>query len=233
MAATPPLLPGPASHRLRVSGGRGGGADDPSPLPARADISRRSKLSTITGADSAGYPSAALHAQALGSTAFQGQPFATHPHHADRSRCLNTPPGPSRPTGARPPPRSAPTRRSPMTRVASLISSARQHRDRRGHGATASMAQKLPVKPATSAPSTPSPVPPPVTVLPTEEMRLATRVIGETAHPCGTVAAAVRLSDGSVRAVCSNSEIYRVMRVGGEWLARNAVLPSAWGVQGC
>ena len=90
-----------------------------------------------------------------------------------------------------------------------------------------------PVKPATSTPSMPSPASPPVTVVPNEEMRLATRVIGETAHPCGTVAAAARLPDGSVRAVCSNSEIYRVMRVGGEWLALKCSAAQRLGVHGC
>lgn len=84
-----------------------------------------------------------------------------------------------------------------------------------------------------SAPSAPVQAPPPVTVVPNEEMRLAARVIREAEHPCGTVAAAVRLSDGSVRAVCSNSEIYRVMSVRGEWIALKCSAAQRLGVQGC
>lgn len=88
-------------------------------------------------------------------------------------------------------------------------------------------------KPQSPAPSVPASPPPPVTVVPSEEMRLATRVIREAEHPCGTVAAAVRLSDGSVRAVCSNSEIYRVMQVRGEWLALKCSAAQRMGIQGC
>lgn len=82
--------------------------------------------------------------------------------------------------------------------------------------------------PAPAASSSPS-----VTVVPNEEMRLATRVIRQTEHPCGTVAAAVRLSDGSVRAVCANGEVYRVFPLRGEWLAMKCSAVQRIGVEGC
>ena len=37
---------------------------------------------------------------------------------------------------------------------------------------------------------------------------IATAAIQDTAHPCGAVLDAIRLSDGSIRAVCSNGEAY-------------------------
>lgn len=90
--------------------------------------------------------------------------------------------------------------------------------------------------PVSAAPqrAAPSPAPPQaITVVPSEEMRLATRVLRDTQHPCPMVAAAVRLSDGSIRAVCSNSEIYRVMQYRGEWLALKCSAAQRAGVQGC
>lgn len=39
---------------------------------------------------------------------------------------------------------------------------------------------------------------------------IATAAIKDTDHPCGAVLDAVRLSDGSIRAVCSNGEAYLV-----------------------
>jgi len=94
------------------------------------------------------------------------------------------------------------------------------------------------IKPSPAAPpaatsAAPSPSSPPVTVVPSDEMRLATRVIRAAEHPCPLVAAAVRLSDGSVRAVCSNSEIYRVMQVRGEWVALRCSAAERAGVKGC
>lgn len=82
-------------------------------------------------------------------------------------------------------------------------------------------------------PAAPRPVSPPVTVVPNEEMRLASRAINQAEHPCPAVVAAVRLSDGSLRAVCSNSEIYRVMMFKGEWLAMKCSAAERLGVQGC
>ena len=39
---------------------------------------------------------------------------------------------------------------------------------------------------------------------------IATAAIEDAAHPCGAVLDAIRLSDGSIRAVCSNGEAYLV-----------------------
>ncbi len=39
---------------------------------------------------------------------------------------------------------------------------------------------------------------------------IATAAMKNADHPCGTVLDAVRLSDGSIRAVCSNGEAYLV-----------------------
>jgi hypothetical protein len=39
---------------------------------------------------------------------------------------------------------------------------------------------------------------------------IATAAIKDTDHPCGAVLDAIRLSDGSIRAVCSNGEAYLV-----------------------
>jgi hypothetical protein len=37
---------------------------------------------------------------------------------------------------------------------------------------------------------------------------IATAAIEDADHPCGAVLDAIRLSDGSIRAVCSNGEAY-------------------------
>lgn len=73
----------------------------------------------------------------------------------------------------------------------------------------------------------------PVTEPTSEEMRLATRAIREADHPCPVVLAAQRVSDGSVRAACSNGEIYRVMKFRGEWLAMKCSAAERLGVSGC
>jgi hypothetical protein len=39
---------------------------------------------------------------------------------------------------------------------------------------------------------------------------IATAAITDSEHPCGAVLDAIRLSDGSIRAVCSNGEAYLV-----------------------
>lgn len=87
-----------------------------------------------------------------------------------------------------------------------------------------------PAAPAAPAPTSRSAT---VTVVPNEEMRVAARAIRTAEHPCGTVAAAVRLSDGSIKAVCSNEEIYRVMLVRGEWFALRCSAALRYGIQGC
>jgi hypothetical protein len=39
---------------------------------------------------------------------------------------------------------------------------------------------------------------------------IATAAMKDSDHPCGAVLDAIRLSDGSIRAVCSNGEAYLV-----------------------
>jgi len=85
--------------------------------------------------------------------------------------------------------------------------------------------------PTTSAPSVTATRP--VTEPTSEEMRLATRAIREADHPCPMVLAAQRVSDGSVRAACSNGEVYRVMKFRGEWLAMRCSAAERLGVSGC
>jgi hypothetical protein len=62
---------------------------------------------------------------------------------------------------------------------------------------------------------------------------LAERVIREADHPCPVVLAARRLSDGSLRAACSNGEIYRIMSLGSRWLAMRCSAAQRLGVDGC
>lgn len=87
------------------------------------------------------------------------------------------------------------------------------------------------VSPPASAPSVTTTRP--VTESTSEEMRLATRAIREADHPCPIVLAAQRVSDGSVRAACSNGEVYRVMKLRGEWLAMRCSAAERLGVSGC
>ena len=44
---------------------------------------------------------------------------------------------------------------------------------------------------------------------------VATAAIRQTTHPCGAVIEATRLKNGTIRAVCSNGEAYRVMTMNG------------------
>lgn len=88
-----------------------------------------------------------------------------------------------------------------------------------------------PTSPTPSAPSVT--VTKPVTEATSEEMRQATRAIREADHPCPTILAAQRVSDGSVRAACSNGEVYRVMKFRGEWLAMRCSAAERLGVSGC
>src|SRR5229473_2411123 len=43
-----------------------------------------------------------------------------------------------------------------------------------------------------------------------DPIRVAGKMISDAEHPCPTLRSAVRLSDGSIRAVCSNGETYRL-----------------------
>jgi peptidoglycan hydrolase-like protein with peptidoglycan-binding domain len=66
-----------------------------------------------------------------------------------------------------------------------------------------------------------------------EEMRTAQRAIRDAEHACPMLVAAQRVSDGSVRAACSNGEIYRVMKLRGEWIAMKCSAAERLGVTGC
>jgi len=62
---------------------------------------------------------------------------------------------------------------------------------------------------------------------------MATQAIREADHPCPTVSAAQRVSDGSIRAACSNGETYRVMIVRGNWIAMRCSAAERMGITGC
>lgn len=91
-------------------------------------------------------------------------------------------------------------------------------------------------RPATAA-APPSSAPPAETPRPVNttsaDVSLATRVIREADHPCPTVLTAVKLSDGSLRAACSNGEIYRIMSLRGQWVAMKCSAAQRLGVDGC
>lgn len=93
-----------------------------------------------------------------------------------------------------------------------------------------------PVKPSPVVPQ-PAPLSPslsaPATIVPNAEMRQATLAIRKAEHPCPMVTAAVLLSDGSIKAVCSNSELYRVFQLKGEWFAMKCSAAQRAGIQGC
>lgn len=59
------------------------------------------------------------------------------------------------------------------------------------------------------------------------------RVIAEADHPCPKVLDAVRLNDGSLRAVCSNGEAYRVFAFNGKSIAMRCSAAAKLGVGGC
>ena len=46
-----------------------------------------------------------------------------------------------------------------------------------------------------------------------EPMTIASVAIGKAEHPCGHVVHATRLADGSIAAICSNHEDFRVTRI--------------------
>lgn len=59
--------------------------------------------------------------------------------------------------------------------------------------------------------------------------------IKEAGHPCGGVAKASRMADGSIRAQCKNGEWYRVARIQGVSgvVAMRCSAAAAMGVSGC
>lgn len=62
---------------------------------------------------------------------------------------------------------------------------------------------------------------------------VATRVIADAEHPCPRVVGAVRNSDGSISAVCSNKEDYRVFSVKGDPVAMRCSAARKLGVRSC
>jgi hypothetical protein len=66
-----------------------------------------------------------------------------------------------------------------------------------------------------------------------EPKTIATGAIKAANHPSGKVLDAIRLNDGSIRAVCSNGEAYRVFTVQGELVAMKCSAAARLGVSGC
>ena len=65
------------------------------------------------------------------------------------------------------------------------------------------------------------------------EITIATTAITDADHPCGVVVNASRLKDGSIRAVCSNGEAYRVSVLQGGLVALRCSAAARLGVSGC
>lgn len=68
-----------------------------------------------------------------------------------------------------------------------------------------------------------------------EAAAVAVSAIRSAEHPCGKVVSASRLRDGGIRALCSNGEAYRVMRVKGiaETVALKCSAVAKLAVSGC
>jgi hypothetical protein len=66
-----------------------------------------------------------------------------------------------------------------------------------------------------------------------EPKTVAATAIQEADHPCGRVLDAYRLQDGSIKAVCSNRETYRVFVVQGMTVAMKCSAAAQLGVSGC
>ena len=62
---------------------------------------------------------------------------------------------------------------------------------------------------------------------------VASRAIADAEHPCPKVKAANRHSDGSVSAVCSNKEDYRVFSLNGKAIVMRCSAARKMGVSGC
>jgi hypothetical protein len=66
-----------------------------------------------------------------------------------------------------------------------------------------------------------------------DPMRVAGHMIAAAQHPCPRLTAASRLGDGSIRATCSNGEVYRLATVNGEDVAMKCSAAARVGVKGC
>lgn len=62
---------------------------------------------------------------------------------------------------------------------------------------------------------------------------VATSAINDAGHKCGKVKSAKRLDDGSVRAVCSNGESFRIFTVNANIIAMKCSAAERMGVKGC
>src|SRR5262245_48586608 len=62
---------------------------------------------------------------------------------------------------------------------------------------------------------------------------VAAAAIKDADHPCGRLLDAVRLPEGSIRAVCSNGEAYRIFTVDGKVVAMKCSAAARLGVSGC
>jgi hypothetical protein len=62
---------------------------------------------------------------------------------------------------------------------------------------------------------------------------IARKVISQNELPCPKITNAARLKDGSIKAVCSNKEDYRVMSSNGQPIAMRCSVARKLGVKGC
>ncbi len=62
---------------------------------------------------------------------------------------------------------------------------------------------------------------------------VAARELKEAEHPCPKVTSAVRRPDGSIKALCSNSEDYLIATVNGQTIALRCSAARKMGVKGC
>jgi hypothetical protein len=68
---------------------------------------------------------------------------------------------------------------------------------------------------------------------PGEAKAVAIRAIADAAHPCPKVKSATRNSDGSVSAVCSNKEDYRIFTANSKVLVMRCRVVRKMGIKGC
>ena len=67
-----------------------------------------------------------------------------------------------------------------------------------------------------------------------DPVKVAGKMISDAEHPCPALRSAVRLDDGSIRAVCSNGETYRLGTINGRDMAlRCSVAAKLLGIKDC
>lgn len=72
------------------------------------------------------------------------------------------------------------------------------------------------------------PLPPPIRL-----DAMARAAIRDAGHPCGGLVSSALMSDGSVRATCTNGETYRVSLRGGTLVAMRCSAAARLGITGC